>query len=194
MIYYNTSSQVLNLRLIQKSCKLISLHLHVTAFARLTLSWPAGHICFTNKEPFQVRWDNSIPIFLHAAIYLEVSLSRWTSENAFSRVQMILCAMLLCNIAHSNAGKRKGPASRDPYLTFKISSRHCVIYFNHMVCNVNHVVEGQSPGSRSTTGSSSRKPTLQSLLWRQNCGWPPSWDKPTYFYSRYMDFIKFVNR
>jgi hypothetical protein len=25
---------------------------------------------------FQVRWDNSIPLFLHAAIYLEVSLFR----------------------------------------------------------------------------------------------------------------------
>ena len=37
------------------------------------------------KESFQARWDNSIPLFLHAAIYLEVSLFRWTSQNAFSR-------------------------------------------------------------------------------------------------------------
>jgi len=51
----------------------------------LTLSWAAGHICPTYKESFQVRWDNSIPLFLHAAIYLEVSLIRWTSQNAFSR-------------------------------------------------------------------------------------------------------------
>ena len=51
----------------------------------LTLSWPAGHICPTYKESFQVRWDNIIPLFLHAAIYLEVSLFRWTSQNAFSR-------------------------------------------------------------------------------------------------------------
>ena len=51
----------------------------------LTLSWPAGHICSTYTESFQVRWDNSIPLFLHAAIYLEVSLFRWTSQNAFSR-------------------------------------------------------------------------------------------------------------
>jgi len=43
------------------------------------------HICPTYKESFQVRWDNSIPLFLHAAIYLEVSLFRWTSQNAFSR-------------------------------------------------------------------------------------------------------------
>ena len=56
----------------------------------------------------------------------------------------------------------QGPASRDPYLTFKTSSHHYVIYFNHMVFKVNHVVQGQSPGSRSTTGSSSRKPTLYS--------------------------------
>ena len=28
----------------------------------------------TYKEPFQVRWDDSIPLFLHAAICLEVSL------------------------------------------------------------------------------------------------------------------------
>ena len=60
----------------------------------LTLSWPAGHICPAYKESFQVRWDTSIPLFLHAAIYLKVSLFRWTSQNAFSRVQMILCAML----------------------------------------------------------------------------------------------------
>ena len=38
----------------------------------LTHSWPAGHICPIYKESFQVRWDNSIPLFLHAAIYLEV--------------------------------------------------------------------------------------------------------------------------
>jgi len=34
----------------------------------------SGHICPTYKESLQVRWDNSIPLFLHAAIYLEVSL------------------------------------------------------------------------------------------------------------------------
>jgi len=51
----------------------------------LTLSWPAGHTCPTYKESFQVLWDNSIPLFLHAAIYLEVSLFSWTSQNAFSR-------------------------------------------------------------------------------------------------------------
>jgi hypothetical protein len=43
----------------------------------LTLSWPAGHIIPTYKESFQVRCGNSIPLFLHAAIYLEVSLFRW---------------------------------------------------------------------------------------------------------------------
>ena len=36
------------------------------------------------KESFQDHWDKSIPLFLHAAIYLEVSLFRWTSQNAFS--------------------------------------------------------------------------------------------------------------
>ena len=51
----------------------------------LSLSWPAGHICHTYKESFQVRWDNSIPLFLHAAIYLEVPQFWWTSQNAFSR-------------------------------------------------------------------------------------------------------------
>jgi len=55
----------------------------------------------SHLQSFQVRWDNSIPLLLHAAIYLEVSLFRWTSQNAFPRVQMILCAMLLCSIAHS---------------------------------------------------------------------------------------------
>jgi hypothetical protein len=57
---------------------------------QLTLSWPAGHIRLTYKESFQVRWDNSIPLFLHAAIYLEVSLFRWTSQNALSRETTVL--------------------------------------------------------------------------------------------------------
>jgi hypothetical protein len=30
----------------------------------------------TYKESFQVPWDNSIPLFLHDAVYLEVSLFR----------------------------------------------------------------------------------------------------------------------
>ena len=71
----------------------------------LTLSWPAGHTRPTYKESFQVRWDNGIPLFLDVAIYLEVSLFRWTGQNAFfprnRRVQMILCAMLHSSIAHS---------------------------------------------------------------------------------------------
>jgi len=56
----------------------------------LTLSWPAGHVCPTYKESLQVRWDNSNPLFLHAAIYLEVSLFRLTSQNAFSRERAVL--------------------------------------------------------------------------------------------------------
>jgi len=50
----------------------------------LTLSWPAGHMSPTYKESFQVRWDNSTPLFLHAAIYLEVSLFCWTTQYSFS--------------------------------------------------------------------------------------------------------------
>jgi hypothetical protein len=71
-------------------------------FIALTLSWPAGHICPTYKESFQVRWDNSIPLFLHAAIYLEVSLFSWTSQNAFSRETAVYkwyCVQ--CCTAHS---------------------------------------------------------------------------------------------
>jgi len=37
------------------------------------------------QRVFQICWDNSIPLYLHAAICLEVSLLRWTSKNAFSR-------------------------------------------------------------------------------------------------------------
>ena len=55
-----------------------------SGFKGLTLWWPAGHICPTYKRSFQVRWDNSIPLFLHAAICLEVYLFPWTSQNAFS--------------------------------------------------------------------------------------------------------------
>ena len=70
-----------------------------------TLSWPGGHICPTYKESFQVRWDNSIPLFLHAAILpWSISIPLNQSECIFprnSRVQMIQCAMLLCSIAHS---------------------------------------------------------------------------------------------
>jgi len=62
----------------------------------LTISWPAGHICPTYKESFQVRWDNSIPLFLHAAIYLEVSLFRWTSQNAYC----VQCCMQHCTQYH----------------------------------------------------------------------------------------------
>jgi len=78
---------------------------HIAPQARLrqtatsTLWWPAGHICPTYKESFQVRWHNSIPLFLHAAIYLEVSLFRWTSQNALPRVQMIVCNGA-CSVAH----------------------------------------------------------------------------------------------
>jgi len=74
----------------------------------LTLSWPAGHICPTYKESFQVRWDNSISFFLHAAIYLEVSLFRWTSQNAFSRETAVykLYCVQCCIAAHDRfAGK-----------------------------------------------------------------------------------------
>jgi len=74
----------------------------------LTLSWPAGHtrICPSYKESFQVRWDNSIPIFLRAAIYLEVSLFRWTSQNAFFRETAeykwycVQCCMQHCTQYH----------------------------------------------------------------------------------------------
>jgi len=83
----------------------------------LTLSWPAGRVCPTYKGSFQVRWNNNIPLFRHAAIYLEVSLFRWTSQNAFSRetamykwycVQCCIAALHTisfvhgwCSIAHS---------------------------------------------------------------------------------------------
>ena len=71
----------------------------------LTLSWPAGRICPTYEESFfEVRWDNSIPLFLHAAIYLEVSIPLNQSECIFPRnshVQMILCAKLHSSIAQN---------------------------------------------------------------------------------------------
>ena len=66
--------------------------------AHLTLSWPAGHIFPTYKESFQVRWDNSIPLFspcCHLPWSISIPLNQ--SECIFprnSRVQMILCAML----------------------------------------------------------------------------------------------------
>jgi len=50
------------------------------------------YMCPTYKESFQVRWDNSIPLFLHASIYLELSVFRWTSQNAVYK---------WCSIAHS---------------------------------------------------------------------------------------------
>jgi hypothetical protein len=78
----------------------------------LTLSWPAGHIYPTYKESFQVRWDNSIPLFLHATIYHEVSIFRWTSQNAFSRetavykwycVQCCIAALHTVSFVHGYA-------------------------------------------------------------------------------------------
>jgi hypothetical protein len=46
------------------------------------MHFPAKQPC-TNDTACNAA--NSIPLFLHAAIYLEVSLFRWTSQNAFSR-------------------------------------------------------------------------------------------------------------
>ena len=85
-------------------------------------SWPAGHKCPSYKGSFQVRWDKSIPLFLHAAIYLKYLYSiepvrmhfpvkqpctndtvcnavsavhKWYCvQCCISRAQMILCAML----------------------------------------------------------------------------------------------------
>ena len=80
----------------------------------LTLSWPAGHICPTYKQSLlQVHWNNSIPLLLHAAIYLEVcvSLFRWTSRNAFSRETAmykwycVQCCMQHCTQYHLYTGK-----------------------------------------------------------------------------------------
>jgi hypothetical protein len=49
-----------------------------------------NHLVYpTYKESFQVSWDNSIRLFLHAAIYLEVSLFCWTSQNVFSREKAV---------------------------------------------------------------------------------------------------------
>ena len=72
----------------------------------LTLSWPAGHICPTYKESLLVWWDNSIPLFLHATIYLEVSLFHWISQNAFFRETAVYkwycvqCCMQRCTQYH----------------------------------------------------------------------------------------------
>jgi hypothetical protein len=41
------------------------------------------------QRVFPVRLDKNITLFLHAAIYLEVSLFRWTSQNAFSRERAV---------------------------------------------------------------------------------------------------------
>jgi len=72
------------------------------------------YICPTYKESFQVRWDNSIPLFLGAAICLEVSLFCWTSQNAFSRKTAVLykwyCVqrcMLHCTQYHLYSTARK---------------------------------------------------------------------------------------
>jgi len=68
-----------------------------------------GHISPTYKESFQVCWVNSIPLFLLAAIYLEASVFRWTSQNAFSletalykwyRVQCCYAALHTVSFVH----------------------------------------------------------------------------------------------
>ena len=63
-----------------------------------------GHICLTYKESFHVLCDNSTPLFLHAALYLEVSLFRWTSQNAFScetAVYKWYCLQCCCAALHT---------------------------------------------------------------------------------------------
>jgi hypothetical protein len=83
---------------------------------QLTLSWPAGQICPIYKESFQVRWDNSIPLLLHAAIYLEVSLFRWTSQNAFFReiaVYKWYCVQLIQNTFVNEIKNKSTSAIKD---------------------------------------------------------------------------------
>ena len=103
--YYRQQSQeLLRIRYFKISCHVI-----------LTLSWPAGHIYLTYRQSFQACWDNSIPFFLHAAIYFEVSLFLWTSQNAFSfetavykwySVQCCYAALDTVSFAHGRfAGK-----------------------------------------------------------------------------------------
>jgi hypothetical protein len=98
-----------------------SLHLKFMRINTLTLSWPAGHIFPTYKESFQVRWGNSVPLFLHAAIYLEVYLFLWTSQNAFSRetamykwycVQCCFAALHTVSFVTSVSGKYMSRWSR----------------------------------------------------------------------------------
>ena len=70
----------------------------------LILSWPAGHICPTYKESFQVRWGNSVPLFPCCHLPWSISIPLNQSECIFPRnscVQMILCAMLHSSIAHN---------------------------------------------------------------------------------------------
>jgi hypothetical protein len=73
----------------------------------LILSWPARDV-FPLTKSFQVPCGNSFPLFLRAAIYLEVSLFRWTSQNAFSRETAvyiwcsIICTRLFRGKMHSD--------------------------------------------------------------------------------------------
>jgi hypothetical protein len=45
----------------------------------------ATYVYMSHKMSVKVRWDTSNPFLLHAAIYLELSLLRETSQIAFSR-------------------------------------------------------------------------------------------------------------
>jgi len=75
----------------------------------LTFPWPAGQIRHTYRDSFHCRWHNIIPLFLHPAIYLEVSLFRWTSQNAFSRKTAVYkwyCVQCCIAALHTAVGIR----------------------------------------------------------------------------------------
>jgi len=140
----------------------------------LTLLWPVRHICPTYKESFQVRWDNSIPLFLLAAIYLEVSLFRWTSQNAFSRETAVYkWYSVQCCMQH-------------------VTNRHLSLYNSGSLllvplcsCSQCHCLDQSFRGTQGLLVRLSGYPAICSLLtkigipdllnkwrnvWRRNCG------------------------
>jgi len=98
-----------NSRVQMTLCAMLHAALHTVSFLHgcfqgKCILTGSTELCPTYKESFQVPWDNSIPLFLHAAIYLEVPLFRWTSQNVFPAKQLrtndTVCNAA-CNIAHS---------------------------------------------------------------------------------------------
>jgi hypothetical protein len=92
-LFENTVAIIIELSAMLRQKVILHIYIWYISFCNLFMT-SGTYMSHLQRDFSSFCWDNSIPLFLHAAIHLKVSLFHWTSQNAFSHVQMILCAML----------------------------------------------------------------------------------------------------